>query len=86
MILIRGHSCNGSIMFYTGRVEYDGHIVLVTVVGISIGVVVGRRLLTVYVVAPTSPVIIIIIIIIIIVVLSRDVVIVRLAIFPPGIG
>ena len=43
--MICGHSCDEDVMVWTGRVEYDGRVVII------IGININRRFLTVYVVA-----------------------------------
>ena len=60
-------------MVWTGRVEYDGRVI------IFIGVDIGRLLRRVYVILPAS-VVTTVIVVAILVILSRDVVLVGLAI------
>ena len=66
-------------MFCTGRVEYDGRVIIL------IGVNIGRIFLRVYVIVPAS-VAAIIIVIVIFIILSRDVVLISLDIVWIGVG
>ena len=70
--MIRGHSCDGAVMFKTGRVEYNGRVVIF--IGVD---------MMVYVVASASVTIIIIIGVIII---SRDVALIGLVFIWFGVG
>ena len=72
-------TCNGAVIVWTGRVEYDVRVVIV----IRIDII--RCLLMVYVVDSAS-VFIIFIIIIVVIILSRDVVLIGLVIVWLGVG
>ena len=74
LILICGHSYNRTVMVWTKRVEYNGHVVIV------IGVNIGRILQRVYVIVPDS-IAVIVFIVAILIIFARDIVLIGVIIF-----
>ena len=72
--MICGHSYNRTVMVWTKRVDYNGHVV------IFIGVNIGRILQRVYVIVPDS-IAVIVFIVAILIIFARDTVLVGLIIF-----